>query len=505
MLIPARTGEALAARDDSIPWVSRIPAAVWLLMGLTVLGAVLRFATISSQSFWLDEALAAGHLHLSFGAMLSSIGHNEPNPPLFFVLAWPWTRVFGTSEAGIRSLSVVAGTALIPITYLCGRELVSRRAALVAAAFVAVSPFMIWYSQEAREYMLLATFGAVSFLFFARFWHQQSRSNLVWWTVFSALALLTHYFAAFLIAPEAIGLLYRSRTRASIVALACLVAVELALLPHFVGHASHPLGWIGLFPLSVRLKQVPVAFALGALYQSPAVTYGLIGAAALAAVVIALLVVGARSSELRGVGLAAAIAGAVLLVPLVVALFGPDYYVPRALIMAWVPLAVVLAAACTSVRTRIPGAALTLVTIAGFVYAGVKVGSDYQYQRPDWRGVTAALGPVSGQRAIVAYDGGFASIPLALYLHGTTVSVESRSPVSVGEIDIVGSPYQTRAATMPRGTQLLGSRTVKGYLVQRYGLTSPQTLTPAQITARAGSLLYPAPADPAVLLQRSSA
>jgi mannosyltransferase len=504
MLIPARTGEALAARNDSIPWVNRIPAAVWLLVGLTVLGAALRFATVSSQSYWLDEALAARELHMSFGAMLSSISANEPNPPLFFLIAWPWTRVFGSSEAGLRSLSVVAGTALIPVAYLCARELVSRRAGLLAAAFVAVNPFMIWYSQEAREYMLLAAFCGASFLFLARFWHRPTRRDLIWWAVFSALAVLTHYFAIFLVAPEAAVLLYKDRKRSSLLAVAAVAAVQAALLPHFISHQSHPLGWIGAFPLSVRIKQVPVAFALGTLYQSSIVTYGLIGAAVLAAIVIALLVVGAPGRELRGAGLAAGIAGMVLLLPLVLAAFGHDYYVPRALIAAWLPLAVVLAAACTSVRTWAAGAVLATVALMSFVYAGIRINSDSQYQRPDWRGVATALGTASGPRAVVAYDGGFAAVPLALYLRADALGPASAAPATVNEIDIVGSTWQRNAPHLPAGTRLLGSSTVHGYVVQRYALAEPAALTPQQIGARAEQLLGPAPPGPAVILQRPS-
>ena len=258
MLLPTRTDDAVAARGTLITSPAQIAASTWLLCGLTVIGAVLRFATLSKQSFWLDEALAARELHLSFGAMLHSIGPREPNPPLFFVLAWPWTRLFGTSEAGIRSLSAVAGTALIPIAYLSARQLVSRAAGVVAAAFVALSPFMIWYSQEAREYMLLAAFCGASFLFFARSWQRPVRREIAWWTVFSALALLTHYFAAFVVVPEALALLYRSRTRLMVIALCVLVGVEATLLPHFFSHASRPAGWIGSFPLAVRIKQVPI-------------------------------------------------------------------------------------------------------------------------------------------------------------------------------------------------------------------------------------------------------
>ncbi len=505
MLTPARTGEALAAWDDPIPRPRRIPAEVMVLAGLTLLGAVLRFVTVSHQSFWLDEALAARELHLSFGSMLDSIGRGEPNPPLFFLIAWPWTRLFGHSEAGIRSLSVVAGTALIPVACLCGRELVSRRAGLLAAAFTALSPFMIWYSQEAREYMLLALFCAASFLFFARLWHQPSGRNLIWWSAFSALAVLTHYFGAFLVWPEAIALLYRARGRASAVAVAVVAAVEAATLPHFISHASHPLGWIGAFPLSVRIRQVPVAFALGSIYQSSAVSYGLIGAALLLAVVIVLLVVGARSDELRGAGVAAAIAAAVLLVPLALAVLGHDYYVPRALIAAWVPLAVVIAAACTSMRTWLAGGALALLVAATFVYMNIRINSDSTYQRPNWRGVAEALGRPTGPRAVVAYDGGFAAVPIALYLRGDALSSSSTARVSVDEIDIVGSVYQGGPHALPAGVRQLGRRAVDGYLVERFALSAPTQLTQAQMRARAQAL-YGLPATGStVVIQRSSA
>jgi mannosyltransferase len=505
MVTPARTGEALVVPTDSVPWARRIPAEVMLLVGLTLLGAVLRFATVSHQSFWLDEALAARELHVSFSSMLDSIGRGEPNPPLFFLIAWPWTRVTGLSDAGIRSLSVVAGTALIPIAYLCGRELVSRRAGLLAAAFTALSPFMIWYSQEAREYMLLAALCGASFLFFARFWHRRSRRDLIWWSVFSALAILTHYFAAFLVWPEALALLYRERSRASAIAVAAVAVVQAATLPHFISHASHPLGWIGAFPLSVRIKQVPVAFALGSIYQSSALSYGLIGAAILAAIVIALLVIGARTEELRGAGVAAAVGGAVLLVPLVLATFGHDYYVPRALIAAWIPLAVVIAAACTSIRTWIAGGALALLIAGTFVYMNIRINSDNTYQRPNWRGVAAALGRPSGSRAVVAYDGGFAAVPIALYLHGNALRSVAPTPVPVDELDVVGSVYTDAPRTFPAGVRLIGHDAVDGYLVERFALGSPTVLTQSQMRARA-TQLYGLPATGStIVLQRSSA
>lgn len=485
-----------------------ISREAWILVGVTVIGAVLRFTTLSNQSYWFDEAQAAHELHLSFGAMFSAISANEPNPPLFFILAWPWTKVFGASEAGLRSFSALIGTAVIPLTYLCGRELISRRAGLLAALFVAVNPFMTWYSQEAREYMLLAALCSASFLMFARAWRTRSTRAIVWWAVFSALALMTQYFAAFLIGAEALALLWRSRSRTTVLAVAALVLVEAGLLPHAIHHASHPTGWIDAFPLSIRIKQVPVAFGVGTLYLSSLVNYGLLGAALLALCVMVLLLAGAETPALRGAGLAALIAASVLLVPLGLAVAGHDYYEARALMPAWTPLAVVLAAACTVPWLRAGGIALAAALFALFVYAGVRIDNNPRYQRADWRGVAAALGQAHGPRAVVAYYGTFATAPLALYLpnvpwtgSGQTPQT-SQAPVTVGEVDVVGSTWQSSPARLPPGVSLLGSARVDGYRIDRFSVTPAWRLSPAQIGARAPQLLGPAGPTAGVLLQR---
>src|ERR1700733_446851 len=301
MLVPARSDAAAAARTSRALRVASTSVEAWLLAGVVGIGAWLRFATLASQSYWFDEAQAAHELHLSFGSMVSSMILHETNPPLYFVTGWLWARVFGTGEVGLRSLSALIGTAVIPIAYMCGRELVSRRAGLVAAALAAVSPFLIWYSQEAREYMLLTALSGASLLYFARAWRDPSTRNIALWGVFSGLALLTHFFAGFLVAPEALWLLYVIRNRAIAIAAGIMAAIECALVPLLVTHATASLlGFITATPLGTRIQQVPVAFGLGTLYQGPLVSYGLLAAAVLAGILIVLLLVGADARELRG-------------------------------------------------------------------------------------------------------------------------------------------------------------------------------------------------------------
>jgi len=509
MLLQARTG---AAGVDRVQPVSRpfgIATETWLVVALMIIAAALRFSTLISQSYWVDESQAAHEMQLSFGAMLSAWNRYEWNPPLYFVVLWPWAKVFGTGEAALRSFSALLGTAFVPLVYCCGRELVSRRAGLVAAALAALSPFMIWYSQEAREYMLLMVLCAGSIVCFARTWRMPSRRHLLWWMAVSGLALLTQYYAGFLVAAEGLALIYRCRSRANVAALGAMAGLELLLVPHVLPRLAHPAQFIVAIPLSIRLQQVPVTFAMNTLYQSSISSYGLIGAAGLAAALIALLVIGAGNRELRGAGLATGLAGVVLLVPLLLALLGHDVYVARGLMPAWIPLAVVIGAAATATRARVAGAALAVVLVAMFVYAQIRIDADWRFQRSDWRGVAAALGRPGDTRAIVANDGQFAAGPLSIFLSrvpwaGPGSNPVSTAPVTIGELDIVGST-DLRLSMLPAGTRLISRREVDGFQVDRLSLSRPWYLGPAAIGARAAILLPPPQGGSTVMIQRPSA
>jgi len=105
-----------------------------------------------------------GVLSLIYGT--SAIKHAEITPPLSFVASWV-TLHLGHTPVALRLPSLLAGTLTIPAVYLLGTRTVGRRPALVAAALATVSPFMIFYSTEARAYgllMLLVTGSTLSML-----------------------------------------------------------------------------------------------------------------------------------------------------------------------------------------------------------------------------------------------------------------------------------------------------------------------------------------------------
>src|SRR5256885_14808670 len=103
---------ALRPRPASGSLVRRLGPAGWALLALTALAAALRFSTLGVQSFWHDEAVTVGRiLHPSLFDTLSTIPNSEATPPLYYVLAWGWTKGFGTGEGGARSLAALLGTA----------------------------------------------------------------------------------------------------------------------------------------------------------------------------------------------------------------------------------------------------------------------------------------------------------------------------------------------------------------------------------------------------------
>ena len=164
--------------------------------------------------------------------------------------------------------------------------------------------------------------------------------------------------------------------------------------------------------------------------------------AILAAVCAALIVFAGGRAERRGAAFAAGIAAFVVLVPIVLALLGRDYVVPRNLTPAWIPLAIVLAAACTVPRARLAGAGLAVVLIGGFLWGDIRISGNTLYQRPDWRGVAQALGSSRSTRAIVAYDGGFAAQPLWVFMRGIPWQEPLGDVVTVPEVDVVGNSWQ---------------------------------------------------------------
>jgi mannosyltransferase len=493
------------AAHESAPaeWLTR-ERTLWLLAGITVLGAAIRFSTLDQQSFWLDEATTWGIVSHGLGHVLSTVPKSESTPPLYYVLAWLWTRVFGTGEVGLRSFSALCGTATIPVMWAVGRRLASERIGLVAALITAVNPLLFWYSQEARTYALLVLLSALSLLMFLRALTQPSRGRLLAWGAVCALTVLAHYFGAFIVAGEAVWLLVALRRRGAltgsvaVAGLAPIAIVGAALVPLVIrqndGRASFISTASGSLPY--RLGQLVKQDILGdgQPWKALLLAIGLV----LVALAVWLLVSRASRVERDGGLMMLAIGAGGVVLAFVVAAVVTDYFDTRNLLATWPALALVVAVGFGAARAGRWGAvglaglvALSLVCIANVV-------RDADFQRDNWRGAVQALGAPASARAIVA--DGVGSVTLAPYVRGLGAYPPAGTPVR--EVDMIwvgragyGHPLLPVAPVVLGGFARQEIRT-KSYIVVRY--RSP-IARPVPFTNLRE--LYPIPARAVAFLQ----
>jgi mannosyltransferase len=462
---------------------------------ITAVGGALRFAFLNQQSFWFDEAVTVHLVHKSLVGMFDSLPGSESTPPLYYLLAWVWSRMFGTGEAGLRSLSAVLGTATVPVAFFLGRLFASHRAGLFAASLVACSPLLIWYSQEARCYALLVLLGALSVLAFehARRWPR--RAELTRWAVVASLALATHYFAVFLVAAEAVWLIIEhARRRTVLVAVGAVAAAGAALLPlalHQEG--TNQTWWITVAPLSSRVRQTVTQFATGA-YSPP--HHGATLVAAATFLVVGLLWWRLSHRDRRGAGIPLLLGVVTILLPLALAPTRFDKFFYRNVVASWPLLAVGLAIVLAS--TRVGRAGVALLTLACLIELGALavVLSRPALQRDDWRSATRALSSIPRPVAVVT-DPSFERLPMEVYR--PTVRPLPAVGMRVRELVFLGFARLPLDFDPPAGFARVDERKIQHISFVRYRAAEPVKVTPGALAAHGrfserGALVDPRPA-----------
>ncbi len=209
------TGLRLTQLDAKPPWTDEFSTIVFSLGN-------------SFRNVPLDRAISLDVLlqpmqpnpDARIADVLQNLFQETNHPPLYFVLAHWWMRIFSPSVGGLasvwaaRSLSVIFGALSIPALY--GLSWLAFRSQLVSqltAAIMAVSPYGIFIAQEARHYTLaiLWVIASLSCLVIATR-HIQHRTFIPIWIVVIWIAInfngiSTHYFFALTLATEALWLI----------------------------------------------------------------------------------------------------------------------------------------------------------------------------------------------------------------------------------------------------------------------------------------------------------
>jgi len=202
-----------------------------LLLGSFVLLALLLRLAGRDHGFYQDEFFTIEDLRSgSLGGIWNDLVNGpEVTPPLYFVVLWPFS---GSGDPNFLWMvpSLLAGLSLIPVVFGLARRIGGTTAGLVASLLTAVAPSFIVYSVEIRPYMLLVlllTFSTLALI------TAVEGGGRVWWALYGlagALALWTHYTAAFVLGAQGVVayLAYRPCRRQLVLA---NIATALAFAP----------------------------------------------------------------------------------------------------------------------------------------------------------------------------------------------------------------------------------------------------------------------------------
>jgi uncharacterized membrane protein len=219
----------------------------YLLVLVIILGTIVRLTLLTSKPPWTDEfatmVFTLGNNYdlvplnqiISIDTLLAPLRVNERatisdvinlviqednHPPLYFIFAHLWHQLFSPTEKYVslgtmRSLAVFWGVLAIPLIHFISKLIFkSRSIALLSAILIAVSPYAVFISQEARHYTLAVLFVLASlgcFIRAARNIIEIKKLNyflVFFWLIINCLGLLVHYFFSLTILAEAITLLF---------------------------------------------------------------------------------------------------------------------------------------------------------------------------------------------------------------------------------------------------------------------------------------------------------
>ena len=202
-----------------------------LLTGVLLLGLSLRAWGVADQSLSMDEF---AELDTAAQPVAVIVGEVDGFPPLYQLILRGWTALWG--DEGGRWLSVLFGVSTIPIVWLLGRRLGGVATGLWSAFLLATSPFHIWYSQEARSYVLYILLAAATMWLLLRALETDRIEDWGLYAAVSVAGMYVHYYFVLILLIGAIVILWRRR---GLGALRRPVAAHVA-----IGFLAIPLLWI---------------------------------------------------------------------------------------------------------------------------------------------------------------------------------------------------------------------------------------------------------------------
>jgi uncharacterized membrane protein len=183
-----------------------------ILFLIIIIAFFLRFYDIGKLSFWQDELFTAGFTKVSLRDLAPAIWQKEIHMSAFLLLTGLWARLpFNASEGMLRSLSAIFSILSIPVVFFLARSMSANRqrasiVGLISAFLIAINAFSIEYAQELRAYSLVFLLTGLSTLLLITAVKKHSPVCWISYTLVTATAIYSHFFAIFILAAQIISL-----------------------------------------------------------------------------------------------------------------------------------------------------------------------------------------------------------------------------------------------------------------------------------------------------------
>lgn len=183
-----------------------------VLLAILLAAFGLRLWQLDAQELRGDEAFGYFFSLPSYREIIdTTLSLREPHPVASYYVQKFWLSWAGHSEFALRFVSAWFGMLAVPLIIRLGQCLgLSRPTWLIAGALLAVSPYAIWHSQDARMYSQSLALTLASSWLAVEWWQRRGWLRGGGYVLVSWLALHTHYYSAFVLVTQNLFLLGRA-------------------------------------------------------------------------------------------------------------------------------------------------------------------------------------------------------------------------------------------------------------------------------------------------------
>jgi uncharacterized membrane protein len=130
----------------------------------------------------------------------------ETNPPLHLLILKIWFFIVPATEFFARLPGVIIGTITVPALYYFGKNLFDKNTAILAAFYLAIHPYHIFWSATARVYIFLMFLVVCSSFYFFKIYinEERNKKNILYQKIITLFLLMSHLSALFFLAGQTI-------------------------------------------------------------------------------------------------------------------------------------------------------------------------------------------------------------------------------------------------------------------------------------------------------------